>query len=391
MESFTRILVIDEETDTKDLFLQKFRRSVTEGVYQFYFVTSIDEAVEMLRKFEFDIAITDISVAGNDSVSLIERWRTEYPLMRSIVVSAYGDINTLRAVMRGGAHDFVIKPIDFSDLQLTVSKTATVVKNIRQADAAKKKLTAISKELDVSAQLQRSMLPGNSLKQGSFELWADTHPAAEVGGDFYDFFWLDENRLGIVMADVSGKNVSAAMFAIMAKTLIKSFATMYESPAVCLQRANVALCAENVAMMFVTAMYGIIDITKNEIVYSSAGHLPLAVVGSKGDARFLECDSGIALGIMDSIDMKDQVYQFTPGDTIMMYTDGVPEASDINGTEYDNDRFIEALKANCTANPKLLTEAIVRSVKDFVKDAPQSDDITTLCVKYRLRVTPNAS
>ena len=120
---------------------------------------------------------TDINVAGMDGIAFISKLREEYQFMRTIVVSAYGDINMLRAVMRGGAHDFVIKPIDFADLQATIEKTAKVVATLKQADATNKKLTARSDELDVSAKLQKSILPGNSLKRGAIELWADSIPA----------------------------------------------------------------------------------------------------------------------------------------------------------------------------------------------------------------------
>jgi sigma-B regulation protein RsbU (phosphoserine phosphatase) len=321
--TLAKILVLDDEYDTQDLFTQKFRHQIAEGMYEFSFATCLQQVQEQLRDNDFDIFLSDINVDGMDGISLISQLKVERPLMKSVVISAYGDINTLRAVMRGGAHDFVIKPIDFTDLSDTLSKTANVVAGLKQAEATRKKLSAISDELDVSAKLQRSILPGNVVKKGNIDLFADTTPAAEVGGDFYDYFWLGETKLGVVMADVSGKNISAAMFATIAKTLIKSFSRVYESPAECFKNVNLMICQENVTTMFVTAMYGVIDTMKHEITYTNAGHLPIAVMRPGMSPEFLECDPGMALGIFDGVEFLDNVHTFGPEETIIFYTDGV--------------------------------------------------------------------
>ena len=239
--------------------------------------------------------------------------------------------------------------------------------------------------------MQKSILPGNSLKSGDIEIWADSLPAAEVGGDFYDFFWLSDTKIGIVMADVSGKNVTAAMFAIVAKTLIKSFSKIYSSPAECFRNVNQTLCGENVTTMFVTAMYGIFDLEKHELTYTNAGHLPIAVVHPKSEPSFLECDSGMALGIMDDMEFCDNKYTLSPGEMIMMYTDGVTEAANPVGEEFDFSRLIEVLKAHPLTTPKLLMHEIFTAIKKFANGAAQSDDITTLCLKYRPRVMRNVT
>jgi sigma-B regulation protein RsbU (phosphoserine phosphatase) len=388
---FAEILVLDDMEDIQDLFLQKFRHQINEGIYRFSFAKCLEEALNLLKQKSFDIFVSDINVAGMDGISFIAQLRKEYKLMRSIVISAYGDINTLRAVMRGGAHDFVIKPIDFKDFSDTLDKTAGVVENLKKAEATNKRLSAISDELDVSAKLQRSILPANMLKKGSIEIWADSISAAEVGGDFYDFFWLSENKLGVVMADVSGKNVSAAMFALIAKTLIKSFAKIYPSPAECFKNVNKILYGENVTSMFVTAIYGIVDTEVNTITYTNAGHLPIAVIRNGRNPIFLTCDSGVALGILEEVEFVNNVHSFSPGEMIFLYTDGVPEAANKSGEEFDNERFYEVLKENSNMSPNLLTKALIDSIKNFTKGAPQSDDITTLCLKYRLRIASNAA
>lgn len=391
MSISAKILVFDEEEDTEDLFLQKFRHQIEDGTYEFSFTTSLTQVEKLLESSSFDIFVSDINVDGIDGINFISQLKKDYPLMRSVVISAYGDINTLRAVMRGGAHDFVIKPIDFKDLSETLKKTAKVVLSLKQAEATNQKLVAISDELDVSAKLQKSILPGNVLKKGNIELFADSIPAAEVGGDFYDFFWLSDTKLGIVMADVSGKNISAAMFATIAKTLIKSFSRVYSSPAECFKNVNAMLCQENVTTMFVTAMYGIVDIEKNEFTYTNAGHLPIGVVSPGCEPKFLECDPGMALGIFEETEFFDNIHAFSPGEIILLYTDGVTEAANIEGEEYEYERFTNVLRENAKVSPALLTQEIIKSIRQFTKGTPQSDDITTLCLKYRLRITPNVT
>lgn len=391
MGILTRILVFDDEIDTKDLFLQEFRHRIEDGTYEFFFATNMEQVEQTIKSEPIDIFLSDINVDGVDGLSLISQLRKEYPLMKSVVVSAYGDINTLRAVMRGGAHDFVIKPIDFKDLFETLQKTAKVINDLKTAEATNKKLVAISNELDVSAQLQKSLLPGNVVKKGNVDLYAQNISAAECSGDFYDFFWLSDTKLGVVIADVSGKSVSAAMFSIIAKTLIKAYSRVYKSPAECFKNVNISICHENVATMFVTAMYGIVDMETNTLTYTNAGHLPVALVQPDKEPVFLECDSGMALGIFEEVEFVDQIHNFTPGDTIVFYTDGVNEAANINGEEYDYERFTAALRANTKASPKVLNEEIVKDIRKFTAGAQQSDDITILCLKYRLRITPNVN
>lgn len=391
MADSIKILVLDDEEDTQDLFQQEFRHQIESGSYSFSFSMSSDEVSNMLQEESFDIFITDINIAGFDGINFISRLKDTYPLMRTIVTSAYGDMNTLRAVMRSGAHDFVIKPIDFHDLMLTIENTVNVVLDLKKAAVTAKKLSAISDELSLSAQLQKSILPGNSLKEGDVDIWADSIPAAEVGGDFYDFFWLSDTKVGIVMADVSGKNVTAAMFAIVAKTLIKSFSKIYNSPAECFKKVNQTLCGENVTTMFVTSMYGIFDVETHTLTYTNAGHLPIAVVHPSKEPSFLECDSGVALGIIEDMEFQDNKYVLSPGEMIMMYTDGVTEAANSNGEEFDFSRLIEILKQHPITTPKLLTNDLVIAIKRFVNGAPQSDDITTLCLKYKPRVVRNVT
>ena len=384
----TNILVVDDEPDTPMLYNQKFKKEIEGGIYNFTFCKDGYSALEIAQeKNNVHVLVTDINIPGLGGIDLVNRVSTFNTTVPCIVISAYGNISLIRSAMRAGAHDFLIKPTDFNDLAETIQKSSLVAHERRKNEEMYRRLAAITDELDVSARLQKSILPGNVLKKDGVEVYANTHPAAEVGGDFYDFFWLNDHQLGVVMADVSGKNVSAALFMTMSRTLIKSIAPFASSPADCFTRVNDELMKENVTTMFVTAIYGIFDLHTKVFTYTNAGHLPVALMNSKRGVEFLDCDPGIALGIADCIEFSDNSVELVPGDMFLLYTDGVTEANDINGAEYDMPRLEECLQANAHLSPHPLTDELIKSIKGFTKTAPQSDDITTLCLKYRSKVS----
>ncbi|MDR1267831.1 MAG: SpoIIE family protein phosphatase [Holosporales bacterium] len=377
------ILIVDDEPDTEPLFSQSFSAQVESGQYRLFFAKNGVEALNILQETpEMDIAITETHLPVMDGLTLIGHIVEQYPLMRSIVVSAYSDLSNLRAVMNKGAHDFVLKPVDFEDLGATIDKTAALVASLKKAQKSQQKLNSITDELDVSARLQRSILPGNVMEKGPLKVYADTDPAAEVGGDFYDFFWLNDTLLGVVIADVSGKNISAALFMTMTRTLLKCFARLTQSPADCLTRVNETLVAENPTLMFVTGFYGVIDATTGILTYANAGHLPPLVMGLDKKPTFLEENPSLALGIDETFVFKDYAYRCAPGDTVFLYTDGVTEANNPSGEEYDFTRLLACMQDSERKTPKELTEAVTASVHTFASGAPQSDDITTLCLRY---------
>ncbi|MDR2411993.1 MAG: fused response regulator/phosphatase [Holosporales bacterium] len=363
--------------------LNIFQQKIQTGEYRLFFAKNGREALKILQETsDMDIAVTETRLPIMDGLTLIGHIAEQYPLMRSIVVSAYSDLSNLRAAMNKGAHDFVLKPVDFEDLQATIDKTFTLVSNLKQSQESQQRLNSITDELDISARLQRSILPGNVMKKAPFEIYADTDPAAEVGGDFYDFFWLDDTHLGLVIADVSGKNISAALFMTMTRTLLKCFSRLTLSPAECLTQANKALVSENPTIMFVTAFYGVIDARTGILTYANAGHLPPLLMGTKKEPTLLEEDPSLALGIDENFVFKDCQCTCTPGDTFFLYTDGVVEANDVAGGEYGFERFLTCMRSCQKKTPQEITEIVISSVHVFASGAAQSDDITTLCLRY---------
>ena len=251
----------------------------------------------------------------------------------------------------------------------------------------------IAKELDTAAEIQLSMLPGDFPafpEKREFDLLAAMDPAKEVGGDFYDFFLADEDHLVLVTADVSGKGVPAALFMMIAKTLLKNSVKPGFSPAAVLEEVNGQLCEGNDRGMFVTVWLGVLELSTGRLVWADAGH-EKPILFHSGNWSFLSKHNGIALGMMDpellAMDEEpayvDQELYLTPGDVIFQYTDGVTEATDAKKRLFGEDRLLAALNASAAETPEVLLPELRREIDAFVREAPQFDDITMLALLYR--------
>ncbi|HOL42138.1 MAG TPA: SpoIIE family protein phosphatase, partial [Methanospirillum sp.] len=246
---------------------------------------------------------------------------------------------------------------------------------LRRTTAEKERFT---RELEIAQGIQQSFLPDSVPDIPGMELAVYASPALEVGGDFYDFIPVGDDEWGLVIADVSGKGVPAALFMALSRTLIRVSATWRSDPASAIKEANSLICRDSKASMFVTLFYLVIDNLKRKITYVNAGHNPpLMLTGQDSDITLLRAE-GIALGIIDEIDLDSNTVDLKKGDLVTLYTDGVTEAMNKDGEEYGMERFITVLKQNRDRELSQLIEAIIASIKDFTKDAPQSDDITLI-------------
>ncbi len=240
-------------------------------------------------------------------------------------------------------------------------------------------------ELTMASSIQLGVLPHDFPPfpdRKEFDIYASTEPARDVGGDFYDFFFVDEDHLCIVMADVSGKGIPAALFMMISKSLLKSFANMGKSAAEVLERANDSLCADNKMDMFVTAWLGILEISTGKLVAANAGH-EYPVIGRSG-RRFeiIKDKHGLVMGGMEGMAYKEYELDLSPGDKLFLYTDGIPEATNSDKNMFGTDLMLKALNADTEASPEKVLDNVRQAVDDFVKDAEQFDDITMLCLEY---------
>ncbi|MBR3017605.1 MAG: SpoIIE family protein phosphatase [Clostridia bacterium] len=256
------------------------------------------------------------------------------------------------------------------------------IANIRTITAEKERIGA---ELNVATQIQADMLPRifpPFPDRHEFDLYATMDPAKEVGGDFYDFFLVDDDHVALVMADVSGKGVPAALFMVIAKTLIKNRAQMGDSPAEILKNVNEQLCEGNEAELFVTVWLAVIEISTGRGLAANAGHEHPVLRRAGGRYELVEYRHSPAVATMEGIRFREHSIELHPGDSLFVYTDGVPEASNAANELFGSERMLAALNRNPNANPSELLRTVRRDIDAFVGEAPQFDDITMLNIQY---------
>ncbi len=264
----------------------------------------------------------------------------------------------------------------------TLSKrTREYIDQITTITAEKERIGA---ELELATKIQAHMLPNifpAFPERPELDIYATMTPAKEVGGDFYDFFLIDDDHLGMVMADVSGKGVPAALFMMMSKILVSNYAMIGGSPAKVLEQVNTQICKNNDEDMFVTVWFGVLEISTGKITAANAGHEYPIVKKADGEFELFKDKHGFVIGGMAGLKYKDYEFTLEKGGSLFLYTDGVAEATNAENELFGTDRMIAALNKDPQASPKELLENMQQSVSDFVGDAPQFDDLTMLGIK----------
>ena len=241
-------------------------------------------------------------------------------------------------------------------------------------------------ELSMASSIQADMLPNifpAYPERSEFEIYASMDPAKEVGGDFYDYFFVDDDHLGIVMADVSGKGVPAALFMMISKILVQNYAMAGRGVKETMEAVNHQICANNREEMFVTVWLGILEISTGRLTAANAGHEYPALRHACGPFELVKDKHGFVIGGMDGVKYREYELQMTPGSKLFLYTDGVPEATDANKELFGTERMLSALNTDPDAAPEDILKNVRAAVDAFVKDAEQFDDLTMLCVEYR--------
>ena len=255
-------------------------------------------------------------------------------------------------------------------------------KRIRAISAEQER---INTELEMASRIQLSMLPHEFPpfpRIRELDLYATMTPAREVGGDFYDFFLIDEDHLAALIADVSGKGIPAALFMMASKILIQSYAMLCSGAGEILTKINEAVCSNNQTEMFVTVWLGILEISSGRITASNAGH-EYPVLERKGQFSLLKKRHGLVIGGMEGVEYEEYTIDLAPGDKLFIYTDGVPEATDADNNMFGLDRMMEALNQNPYTTPEDTLRNVHQAVNEFVAGAEQFDDMTMLCLEYK--------
>lgn len=302
-------------------------------------------------------------------------------LVQSIVVDNLQAVNhSLGKITHGNLNEVVSvrDSSEFASLSDDINMTVEVLKGYIAAAEQR-----IEKELEFAAAIQDAALPKNfKFNRTDLELYAMMDPAKEVGGDFYDFFFIRQNIMALVIADVSGKGIPAALFMMRAKTAIRSLAVSGDQPSDIFYKANNTLCEGNDAEMFVTAWIGIIDLTTGLMRCANAGHEYPILLQNGGDYTLYKDRHGLALAAMEDMPFRSYELQLRPGDRIFVYTDGVPEAIDPNEQQYGIQRLIDKLNELKNMKMAQLLPMVRQDISDFVGGAEQFDDITMLGFTY---------
>ena len=377
-----RILVVDDEPDLEPLMLQRMRRQIRAGRYEFVFAGNGVEALEKLAADDtIDMVLSDINMPQMDGLTLLEQIPEVNPNLRAVIISAYGDMQNIRTAMNRGAFDFVTKPVDFEDLRVTVDRTLQHIEEWRAALDSRDRLVALQNELDVASKMQQSILPTTFPSSATYETFGAMHPALDVGGDFFDVVRLQDDRVGLAIADVSGKGVPAALFMMSSRTLLKGSAISHQDPGAVLSEVNTLLQEDETDSMFVTMLYAVYDPETGIFTYASGGHDAPLLVRPDGSSTPLPLTGGIALGVLPGFEYRQTTHHVEPGETIVLYTDGVTEAMNHDGELFG----LEGLRSYFEATPPGDSEAtglqVMQAVSAFAGDAPQSDDITCLTLR----------
>lgn len=257
---------------------------------------------------------------------------------------------------------------------------------MKEYEAQKAERGRMETELNMASGIQADMLPNifpAFPEKEEIDIFASMKPAKEVGGDFYDFFLVDDTHLGLVMADVSGKGVPAALFMMVSKILVQNYAVMGKNAALALESVNNQICANNREEMFVTVWLGILDLETGELTAANAGHEFPVLKQPDGSFELVRDKHGFVIGGMEGIKYKEYTLHLQPGAKLFLYTDGVPEATDAKEQLFGTDRMVEALRAAENGTPQDILNSVSVAVSDFVNGAPQFDDLTMMCIHYK--------
>ena len=382
-----KILSVDDEVDLEVLLTQYFRRKIRKGEYEFYFAhNGIEGLKQLLLHPDIDIILSDINMPEMDGLTMLAKVNEmRNPALKVIMVSAYGDMENIRTAMNNGAFDFATKPIDLDDLQKSIDNAVEQIKFIRESQREHEQLKDIQSDLRIASEIQHAILPTNKdvLPKDLYDMATLMDPAKDVGGDFYDYFKTDEDRLGFVMADVSGKGVPAALFMAVSRTLLKATGIRDLVSKDCMTSVNDLVCGESVDGMFVTVFYGRLNIKTGEIDYSNAGHNPPYVVHENGKVEMVPAQGNMVLGAVENFQYRNDKITLEKGDMLFTFTDGVTEAMNRDGEQFGEER-LEKLLAKCGGKTSQETIDTVRAaVAEWAGETEQSDDVTMLVIKRK--------
>lgn len=387
MNSVQKILVVDDEPDLQMLMLQKFRAKVRSKEYEFLFAEDGTEALETIASHQdLSLVLSDINMPKMDGLTMLTKIQDlNRADLKTIIVSAYGDMDNIRIAMNRGAYDFVTKPIDFKDLETTIEKTIKEIQQLTKVRQMEEQLESLTYDLDMAARIQQKILhqefPVFS-DDNRFDIYANMIAAKHVGGDFYDFFKFDDDHLSFFIGDVAGKGMPAAIYMAVCRTMLKAIGSEVFDPAECIAKVNNMLIPESDISTFVTVFYGVLNVKTGTLSYCNGGHNLPYLQKADGSVHELENVGGLLLGKFEDAPYDKKEIKLSPNDTIITFTDGVTEAENDSGGFFDEERVIKYLEKYPSKGLNSQVKGLFLEVMKFTGAAIQSDDITVLSVRY---------
>jgi phosphoserine phosphatase RsbU/P len=374
--SESRILIVDDVPANVDVLVQALR-----GEYQLSVAIDGTSALRTAEKLLPDLVLLDIMMPGIDGYEVCRRLRASAPTREIPVMflSSLEDVQDKTKGFEAGGNDYLVKPFEVLEVKARVK---SLLRAKAYADAVKEK---IAYDLRIAREIQMGILPPDvaAVTEGTgLEAHAVLHPAQEVGGDLYEVLKTPDGNVVVVMGDVSGKGIPAALFMAVTTTLVRAMAPESHRANEILRRVSDALVSHNPRNMFVTMLCGIYDKITGRLEYASAGHPP-AVLVREGKASFLPTEPDMAAGIQAGLSAPSQTVDLRSGDLVVFYTDGVTEAFNAAGELYGETRLLEELTGHSGYTAAESTAALLRSVRAHAGDHPQSDDIAILTLKLR--------
>lgn len=406
--------VLGDQGTINPTFVEEANKIVSSGIRStnyFYsksqFGYNTSAVVPVYNSEQKIVAILGVEVAMKTLQNMLLRFMVLTFLASAVITAVFiwlylhvlrrGVVNPIR-LLTNEAASFIQNETEISERLLTIRTGDEIeqlagaihkmevdikdyVSNIRLITAEKERISA---ELNVATQIQSSMLPSifpDFVDRPEFKIFATMMPAREVGGDFYDFFLLDEKRLAFVIADVSGKGIPAALFMVITKTLIKNQAQSGHEPDQIFTAVNQQLCENNEANMFVTAWLGIFDLVSGKLTWVNAGHNPPLLRRREGEYEYLQSRPGFVLGGMSGLTYKASDCFLEVGDRLFLYTDGITEATDAHLELYGEDRLQKTLNRIGPRQPAETIPAVLADIDGFVGEAPQFDDMAMIAIE----------
>jgi len=372
-----RILIADDSQANRDILVQYLGR---EG-HEVAAVADGLSALDLVMEQPFDLVLLDMIMPGMNGDEVLKAIKAEprLRLLPVIMISALDAVDRIVHCIEAGAEDYLPKPFNRVLLRARIG-ACLEKKRLREIELAY--LRAVESELTIAHEVQQSILPKGFPPHRALAGHGLMVPARDIGGDFYDFFVLDDDHIGIALGDVSGKGIPAAVYMAMVRTQLRATASFGLAPAECLARLNQHLAADNPSAMFVSLFFGIVDCVSGVVTYANGGHNPPILVRADGTTEWVPGTGDLLVGVLPDSDYHEAGLALAPGDALLVYSDGVVEAVGPADAVFGEARLASVLSGMADRSPAALADGVLAVVRNFEAGQPASDDLTCVAIRF---------